>query len=272
MTQPLEISKGKSRIRIGYRSPGLSSSLNPDEKMLLCKDLGMSIIEPQISPNEFPTLKEAKAYREAADKHSITITSAGVFLPYGDPSNQDEVESYGNYALEVAEILGIDYMFTLVNYPPDDTPHSESWDLVKKGLHSFASKAQQVGIEVSLEPEWFLGSVERVVKMLKEVNHPNFKLINFDATNFFTNGSDPRDCIRDHHAIIRNGHIKDGFYRTNQKGETKVGEGEVPWSEIFEIMLKTGKEYTMHIEHCNTSEKVISAAKFMRGVIDSLSK
>ena len=95
---------------------------------------------------------------------------------------------------------------------------------------------------MSLEPEWFLGSVESVLKMIKEVDHDNFKLINFDATNFFTNGSDPRDCIRDHHACIKNGHIKDGFYRTNQKGESKIGDGEVPWRDIFECMLETGQK------------------------------
>ena len=95
---------------------------------------------------------------------------------------------------------------------------------------------------MSLEPEWFLGSVESVLKMIKEVDHDNFKLINFDATNFFTNGSDPRDCIRDHHACIKNGHIKDGFYRTNQKGESIIGDGEVPWRDIFECMLETGQK------------------------------
>jgi sugar phosphate isomerase/epimerase len=270
MTAPLEIKKGNARIRIGYRSPGLTGKLSPDEKMKLCIECGMSIIEPQIAPKEFPTIDDAKAYKEAADKHGITITSAGILLPYQNEDDRDEVNAYGDYALEVTDVLGVDYLFTLVNHPPENIPHQETWDLVKSRLHSFVEKAKKKSIVVSLEPEWFLGSVERVVKMITEVDHENFQLINFDATNFFTNGSDPRDCVRDYHSRIINGHIKDGFYRTGKVGESKIGTGEVPWKEIFEVMLSTGKDYTMHIEHCGQPEQIKDATTFIRSVIDSI--
>jgi sugar phosphate isomerase/epimerase len=268
----LELNKGNARIQVGYRSPGFSQTHSQEQKMELCQKHGMSIIEPQIAPNEMPDIETAIAYKEAADKYNIKITSAGIFVPYQIESKAQEVEEYGNFAIEVAKTLDIDYLFTLVNHPPEGIPHQQTWDLVKTRLHHFVSKAEQAGMVVSLEPEWFLGSVERVVKMIKEVDHKNFQMINFDATNFFTNGSDPRDCFNEHHSIIKNGHIKDGFYRTDVKGEAPVGEGEVPWKELFEIMLKNGGDYTMHIEHCRKEEQLESAVDYIRSVFDEIEK
>ena len=269
MNSALTLKTEKARIRVGYRSPSLRT-LSPVEKMELCKSLGMEIIEPQIAPHELCDLKQAKEYRQAADRHGITITSAGILLPHQDPDATSAFIEDGDRAIEIAKILGIDNLFTLVRHPAEDVPHQESWDLVKQRLQTFAQKTQDQDIRLSLEPEWFLGSVERVVKMIREVDHPNFQLINFDATNFFTNGSDPSDCIRDHHHIIQNGHIKDGFYRTKNIKECPVGEGEVPWKDIFKTMLDVGHDVTMHIEHCGSADAVRKAATFVQNTFDEI--
>jgi len=267
--KPLEIIKNDARIRIGYRSPGLTGTLNPTQKMELCHELGMSVIEPQINAREFPTLADATAYKAAADDAGITITSAGILLPYSEPETEDDGE--GDAELDVAEALGIDYVFTLVKHPPEGIPHQTTWDLVVRRLGNFAEKAQRRGIRVALEPEWFLGSVERVVRMIGAVAHPNFQLINFDATNFFLNGSDPLDTIAAYGDQIVNGHIKDGFYQTNRRTECAIGEGELDWRAIFSAMLETGGDYTMHIEHCGKPEQVRAAAEVLTGFLKSLS-
>lgn len=269
MKKPCEIIKGNSRIRIGYRSPGLSNNLNSDGKMELCRGLGMAVIEPQIVEREFPDLASAEKYKKSADKHGITICSAGILLPYSDPEATND-DCLGNFELQVAEMLQVDYVFTLVKHPPEGICHQESWDLVVSRLRLFIDKAREKGFRVALEPEWFLGSSERVVRMLKAVDRLNFQLINFDATNFYLNGSDPCDVIENYCDRIISGHIKDGYYQTNKRCESAIGDGEVEWRKIFALMLEKGGDYTMHIEHCNKPEQVIAAEKFIRAELDAL--
>ena len=255
----LDVTKGKSSLSIGYRSPGLSKDLDPAAKMALCKELGMSVIEPQINPREFPDLESARNYRRAADEADIEIPSAGTFLDHSIPGADLDEETKN--ILEIASILKVPYLFTLVQHPPEGIPHQESWDLTLNNLKNFSKRADDAGFKVALEPEWFLGSFERVMRMIEEVDHHNFEYINFDATNFFLNGSSPCEILEKAGDRISHGHIKDGFYRTQQRGEAPVGEGEVPWPEIFETLAGMEGHRYLQIEHCGTAEKVRAAAK-----------
>lgn len=262
-----EFKKNKSSLSIGYRSPGLSDKLDPKGKMELCKELGMPVIEPQINPREFPDKDIVVQYRDAADDAKITIPSAGTFLAFSDPE-VTSLDREMDETIEMAKILGVPYIFTLVQHPPEKVPHQEGWDLSKDRLKDYAQRVQDAGIILALEPEWFLGSYERVSRMIKEVDHPNFQKINFDATNFFTNGSSPKEILEVAGNKILNGHIKDGFYRTNQRGEAPVGKGEVPWVQIFDSLSQLDGHRNLFIEHCGKPEQVIAAAHAVTGFLE----
>ena len=273
MTEALEIQRGSASIKVGIRSGQLP--LSQYEKMALCaargRKQGMRIIEPQIGSHEFPDLDAAKAYRQAADDADITITSAGFFTPFDDPSQKATCRKESEFCFNVAEILGVDYLFILFKNPPEGIPAKESWNFIRDAVYDFSEQAASRGIRISLQPEWYVGTTERVLKLIKDVDHPAFQLINYDPTNLFTHGSDPVDCMRDHYDRIINGHIKDGFYRTNQRHEAEIGKGEVPWQAIFECMLDTGQGFTMHLEHCKTVDEVEAGAAYVRKVFKDIS-
>ncbi len=268
--EPFEIKQGNARIRVGYRSPGLSGIMDADGKMKLCQKLGMSVIEPQISPKEFPGLDAVRAYKDAADRHGIEILTAGIMTPTTDPAADLEFDKTVDHALVCAGILDIDYLFVLAPHPPEGIPHQKSWDLAARRFRFFADKAEARDVRLALEPEWFLGTVERVANMIRDVNHPNFQHINFDPTNFFVRGSDPCDAVTLYGKRIINGHIKDGYYQTGKTHEAPVGMGELDDKKIFNALLAAGGDVTMHIEHCGQPEQVASAAVVIRSVFESL--
>ena len=116
----------------------------------------------------------------------------------------------------------------------------------------------------------FVHTLERVERLMGLVDHPNFWL-NYDPTNYYVVGSDPLQVIERHADRIINGHIKDGVYRADEKGERPVGTGEVPYAEIFQARSSTRDlDIAMHIEHCNSVECVTEAAAHVKKVMASL--
>jgi len=80
-------------------------------------------------------------------------------------------------------------------------------------------------------------------------------------------GSDPLKVIERLGHLMINGHIKDGIYRQEKKGEVAIGEGEVEYPQIFRALLAKTIDIVMSIEHCRTAEQVTSAAHYIKKVL-----
>jgi sugar phosphate isomerase/epimerase len=263
------VSRGGSLIRIGYRSVGLTQELDLDGKMALCQELGMTVLEPQITEREVTGPDVAAALRSAADKAGIEIPSIGKQLPLTDPAADAEMAVQTQLTIDCAKAGGIAYVFTMANHPPAGIPQPRTWQLTVDRIRSLADRLGAEGIRLALEPEWFLQSVERMRRMVRDVNHPNV-YVNFDPTNFYIGGSDPLDIFTDFNDRILSGHIKDAVYRSDRKNEIPVGEGEVEYPRIFYHLMKRGRPMTMFIEHCGASTQVRAAAAHVRRVLSQL--
>lgn len=261
---------GGAVLRVGYRTPGLSDVLDATGKMALAQELGMTVVEPQLADKEFPHDGVADELARAAEAHGVTIPSLGAFPPLTDPGGVAAGLAIMERAIRLARTMGADYIFVLAAEPPAGLSQPETWALMEDNLRRWADLAGAAGIALAMEPEWYVGSVERLGRLLERVGHNNL-YANFDPTNLYLAGSDPLEAFDRFGERIRSGHIKDGVYRSDRKGEVPVGEGEVDYAAILRVLVQRGRDMNLFIEHCSAPEQVRQGAAvvrdFMAGIV-----
>ncbi len=255
-------------IRFGYRTPGLKA-FSFREKVELASALDLPAIE--VARTEFETLADCDELNAACAEFGVEVTSVGGAMTLCDPALRAETMEQLDFALDVCQALDVDIFFTRVMWPAPGVPQAETWEACTEITRTVCERAAERGIRFALEadPPCFVHTLERVERLMELVDHPNFWL-NYDPTNYYVVGSDPLLVIERYADRIINGHVKDAVYHTDEKEERPVGEGEVPYPEIFRAMLDRGLGVAMHIEHCNTVECVSSAAYHVKRVMAAL--
>lgn len=254
-------------LRIGYRTPGLSRELDPRGKMQLAVELGMEVVEPQNAPHEIATVEDAKALGRAAAEFKIRIPSMGTFLPMTEPNATGDIIAKLNIVLEMAREMGVNYLFVLAPHPAETIPQPQAWTILVDNMRRCEDIVSQAGLTLAMEPEWFIGSAERLARLIRLVGRPKLRP-NFDATNLYLNGSDPVEAFNSFGDAIICGHIKDGTYRGIKPTEVEVGQGEVDYPAIFDCIFKRGKSINLFIEHCGKSSQVRAAANYIHNVVE----
>ena len=255
-------------IRFGYRTPGLKA-LSFRQKAQLAADLELPAIE--VARTEFDSLDDCDDLNAACAELGVEVTSVGGAMTLCDPALREEAMEQLEFALDVCQALDVDIFFTRVMWPAPGVPQAETWEACTEITRTVCERAAESGIRFALEadPPCFVHTLERVERLMELVDHHNFWL-NYDPTNYYVVGSDPLLVIERYADRIINGHVKDAVYHTDEKEERPVGEGEVPYAEIFRAMLDRGLDVAMHIEHCNSVECVTEAAAHVKQVMASL--
>ena len=255
-------------IRFGYRTPGLRE-LSFRQKAQLAADLGLPAIE--VARTEFATLDDCRELRDACAELGVEVTSVGGAMTLCNPALKEEALVQLEFALDACEVLDVDIFFTRVMWPAPGVPQADTWEACTDITRAVCERAAARGIRFALEadPPCFVHTLERVERLMELVDHPNFWL-NYDPTNYYVVGSDPLLVIERYADRIINGHVKDAVYHADEKEERPVGEGEVPYPEIFRAMLDRGLDVAMHIEHCRTVECVSNAAAHIKQVMAAL--
>ena len=255
-------------IRFGYRTPGLRE-LSFREKAQLAADLALPAIE--VARTEFDSLGDCDELNAACAELGVEVTSVGGAMTLCDPALRAETLDQLEFALDVCQALDVDIFFTRVMWPAPGVPQADTWEACTEITRTVCERTAERGIRFALEadPPCFVHTLERVERLMELVDHPNF-WINYDPTNYYVVGSDPLLVIERHADRIINGHVKDAVYHADEKAERPVGEGEVPYAEIFRAMLDRNLDVAMHIEHCRTVECVTEAAAHVKKVMASL--
>jgi sugar phosphate isomerase/epimerase len=254
-------------MKIGYRTPGLQE-LDFRRKFGLARELELTAVE--VAAREFEA-EEPAAVRALADEMGITISAVAGGMNLCKPDLMAEAVSTCEEALSVCKGLGVGVLFSRTMWPDPGVPQADTWDHLIPAWRRMAEMAADAGVKFAIEadPPCFVHNLERVERLLGSVDHDNF-YVNFDPTNYYIAGSDPLLVIEWLGDLIVNGHIKDGVYQTDRKEETPIGEGEVPYADIFRALMDAGIDIAMNIEHCSSVECVRSAAKFVHGVLAEL--
>jgi len=263
-------SGGGGRIDVGYRTPGLSKVLDARGKMELARELGMTVVEPQLVEREFASIDDAHAMAEATRAVGVRIASVGCEMPLTIPGATAELDERIEFALRHAQVLGATYVFSRVMAQPEGVDQRTAWRLLATNGRRVADRLGERGIKWAIEadPPCFVHTLERQRRALAEIAHENC-YPNFDPTNLYVAGSEPLDAVAEYGTRIVSGHIKDGYFASVKRhGEMPVGKGELDYEAIFARMLERGVRATMFIEHCNAPDQVRTAAAHIADVIE----
>ena len=255
-------------IRFGYRTASVKD-INKAAKILLAKELGLDAVE--LALGEIKSVEEAKEWRELSEGHGISINSCGLGINLCNPAVEEISDKAIMSAIENSRILGINVFFTRTFQPPIAMPQKQAWEYLTKKTKQYARLCSEYGIKFAIEidPPCFVNTLERVVNLLDNVNDDNL-YVNYDPTNMYVCGSNPITAIKMLKDRISGGHIKDGIYRTEYKGETNIGFGEMDYKEIFSTLIEEGIDITMYYEHLKSSAEVKAAHKYISNIFKSL--
>ena len=252
-------------MKIGYRTPSLGSAPFR-EKLQLAVDLGLQSVE--VGAQEFANEGEAREARALADDMGIIISIVANGMNLCDPAKLDASYESLRRAIDICQALDVRGLFSRSLEPAEGTPQSDTWLTCIDAFRTVTEMCDEAGVRFAIEadPPCFIQNLERVERLIDGVCHPNF-YVNFDPTNYYVVGSDPMAVIDRLGSRMINGHIKDGIYQQQRHGETKIGEGEVPYSDIFTKMRERNIDICMSIEHCKGAEEVREAAAHVKSVL-----
>ncbi len=254
-------------MKIGYRTPGLRD-LDFRGKFELCHELGLKSVEVHV--REFDS-ESPEQVRELAGEMGIAITAMSAATDLAVPSRFDETITICEENIAACIGLGVDVIFTRSMWPEEGVPQAETWNHLVPATRQMSQMCADAGIKLGFETDHgcFIDTLERCERLMEAVDHESF-YYNFDPANFYIGGSDPMVVLERYPDRIVNGHIKDGVYQHGRREETAIGEGEVPYREIFAKINELGLDIAMNIEHVSTAQAVTDGAEFALGVLDEL--
>jgi len=201
-------------------------------------------IRPSASAAERTALRRASA---AAGLLTLAITAYTSFVsdnPAERQSNVDELRRYADLAAEI----GATYVRTFLGeLPPGTTLTDSMYENMADCLSVAASHAQAVGVSIAIEPHDDFVRASTVLPILNRVIHPALCVI-WDIANAFAAGEDPTEgfeLLRERLAYVQ---VKDGRGRGSNWQLVSLGQGDVPLSRAFELLVTKGYAGALSVE------------------------
>lgn len=148
-----------------------------------------------------------------------------------------------------------------------DRPSDDAWRFARESLCLLAEKAQENGIQLTLEPlspceSNLVNSLERAERMLQEVGSP-WLGINVDTVPVDMTRTPLEEYFRRLGTSINHFHLCD---RSPQAGWIPCGDGIVPLKEMLAVIDSNGYCGSLGLEICGTAYYKEPAAALERSV------
>jgi len=235
------------------------------------------------SVTEIPA-KRRKAIRHAAEENGIEIV--GLHWLLAKPEGL-----YINHPDEIIRIRTQEYMEALVHFCADiggkilvhGSPHQrtiqegwdlqESWNFAKETFKVCLKAVQKRNVLYCIEPlahvnTNFINTVAEAIRLVKEIRHPNFKMI-FDCRSAsIQERSAPEALLRAlDSGYLRHVHVNDA----NGRGP---GFGETDFIPILRDLIKNGYRNYISMEVFDFSPDPLTVASrsigYLKGILDTL--
>ena len=219
-----------------FRQYGLAESIE------ILADIGYDGVEllfdqPHLYPPE-ATEAEVESVRETLDANDIAISNCNAFMltaieDFHHPSFVEEDESYRRRridytldALETAAALDAGHVSIEPGGPvPEGRSREWAMDTFEEGLREVLARAEEVGVDVLVEPEpdLLIETSDQFLDLADRFDSPRMRC-NFDAGHFFCVGEDPADLVSKLEAYTPHYHLEDiPADRTHE--HTQLGDG-----------------------------------------------
>jgi sugar phosphate isomerase/epimerase len=184
---------------------------------------------------------------QAAGLMSLGITAYSSFVSEYPTERQKNVDELWRYADLAAEIGAGHVRAFLGKLPARVLPYPQIFTQISKCLLKVADYAHSLGVTIAIEPHDNFVRSSFVAPILQQAPHPALKVI-WDVGNTYAASESPVEgywILGDRLAYV---HLKDGWGRGDDWRLGPLGEGEVPLSEIFELLLKNGFSGALNVE------------------------
>ncbi|PWU18184.1 MAG: sugar phosphate isomerase/epimerase [Verrucomicrobia bacterium] len=225
--------------------------------------LTRSAKEPFIGSDATP--EYLAALKKKIAEHGLKVNMAALRTK-NDLPLEDQISDVRRQ-IDNGKTVGVEFLLT---FGVDNAAHLKNY---LKLMQHAAAYAQERAMKLVLKPHGGeSGGAEEIIRVLEQVNHPNFKIW-FDAGNIiYYTGRDPADQLK---PIAR--HVT-GFCAKDcdrQKGSVwlEFGKGKVDFPAVFAVLKKAGFNGPVMVECCapgETPEIVTANARTNRQFLEKL--
>lgn len=210
---------------------------------------------PEYGPDRLTDVKERLTARQLkpTNLNSFTLFAVGdTYLPSWieeQPERRQMRVDHTLACLEIAAFLGC----ANISVPPGgplekSMSRKQALALFHKGLDQVIPKAEELGVQLLIEPEPFL-LMERTAEIKPFVQEIQCSLvgINFDIGHFFCAGEDPAGAMEELFPWIGHMHIED-IAADRKHNHLIAGLGAIDYPSVFQTMKTLGYDRDISLE------------------------
>jgi sugar phosphate isomerase/epimerase len=199
-----------------------------------------------------PNLSSAKlsAIRQQcsdANLTSLAVTAYTGFVSSSAKERQANVDELQRY-VDLAATLGARYVRTFLGELPEGTKiEGSTYDKIAGCLREVADHARPLNVIIAIEPHDTFVHSSSIVPLLRRTEHFALRVI-WDVGNTFAVGEDPAEGFRLLKEQIAYVQVKDGRLSKEGWKLCQLGQGNVPLSRVFELLLDNSYQGAISVE------------------------
>lgn len=216
--------------------------------------------QPHLYPPEADE-RDVESVRETLVDNDIAISNCNAFMLTAiedfhhpsyiepDPEYREKRIAYTKSALRTAAALDHQYISIEPGGPvPEGKSREWALDTFVDGLREILPVAEEVGVDVHVEPEpdLLIETSSEFLELAERVDHPRIRC-NFDAGHLFCVGEDPADAVETLADYADHYHLEDiPEDRTHE--HTQLGDGAMDIDAFLETLDSRGYEGFVTVE------------------------
>jgi len=164
--------------------------------------------------------------------------------------------------LEIAAFIGCRNISVPPGGPlPNGVTRKEALHLFHQGMDQVIPKAQNLGVQLLIEPEpnLLMERTAEIKPFVSEIQAPAVG-INFDIGHFYCAGEDPADAFEELYPWISHIHIED-IAPSREHNHLIAGLGAIDFPSVFRVMKQAGYPYDMSLELYPYTDRPEAAGK-----------
>ncbi len=229
--------------------------------------------QPHLYPPEYDhaELKKVKASLEKnglkpTNLNSFTLFAVGdTYLPSWIEPEAERRQIRVDHTLaclEIAAFIGCRNISVPPGGPlPENMTRKEALRLFHQGMDLVIPKAQELGVQLLIEPEpnLLMERTSEIKPFVSEIQAPAVG-INFDIGHFYCAGEDPATAFEELYPWVGHIHIED-IAPTREHNHLIAGLGAIDFPSVFTAMKRSGYPYDMSLELYPYTDRPEAAGK-----------